>query len=213
MKLPSKQIEKRIFKSGYDLIIGVDEVGVGSLAGPAVVCAVAITNNFYNKNHHKLRGLRDSKLLQAKHREKFAEQLKKENDFTFVVASSSVKEIDKLNIYQATRKAMRKAVEQLESNFPLRKIVLVDGNTKIKGLEMEQRAIVKGDRKVFAIACASVIAKVARDKTMVQYAKKYPGYGFEKHKGYGTKHHQTQLTVLGPCAIHRRSFAPVAKLI
>lgn len=213
MKLPSKQIEKRIFKSGYDLIIGVDEVGVGSLAGPAVVCAVAITNNFYNKNHHKLRGLRDSKLLQAKYREKFAEQLKKENDFTFVIASSSNKEIDKLNIYQATRKAMRKAVEQLESNFPLRKIVLVDGNTKIKGLEMEQRAIVKGDRKVFAIACASVIAKVARDKTMVQYAKKYPGYGFEKHKGYGTKHHQTQLTVLGPCAIHRRSFAPVRKLI
>ncbi len=213
MKLPSKQIEKRIFKSGYDLIIGVDEVGVGSLAGPAVVCAVAITNNFYNKNHHKLRGLRDSKLLQAKHREKFAEQLKKENDFTFVITSSSNKEIDKLNIYQATRKAMKKAVEKLESNLPVRKIVLVDGNTKIKGLDIDQRAIVKGDRKIFAIACASIIAKVFRDKLMVKYAKKYPGYGFEKHKGYGTKYHQTQLTVLGPCAIHRKSFAPVAKLI
>lgn len=213
MRLPSKQIEKRLFKSGYDLIIGVDEVGVGALAGPAVVCAVAITNNFYNKNHRQLRRLRDSKLLQATYREKFAEQLKKEKDFTFVLASSSNKEIDKLNIYQATRKAMRKAVGQLKSNFPLRKMVLVDGNTKIKGLEIEQRAIVKGDRKVFAIACASIIAKVFRDKLMAQYAVKFPGYGFEKHKGYGTEYHQNRLLKLGPCKIHRKSFAPVARLL
>ena len=213
MKLPSKQIEKRIFRSGYDLIIGVDEVGVGSLAGPVVVCAVAITNNFYNKNHRKLRRLRDSKLLQAKHREKFAEQLKKEKDFTFVVTSSSNKEIDRLNIYQATRKAMRKAVGRLESNFPLRKIVLVDGNTKIKGLEMDQKTIVKGDRKVFAIACASIIAKVFRDKMMINYARRFPGYGFERHKGYGTKEHQTQLASLSFCEIHRKSFSPVKKLL
>ena len=213
MKLPSKQIEIRIFKSGYDLIIGVDEVGVGSLAGPAVVCAVAMTNNFYNKNHRKLRRLRDSKLLRAKDREKFAEQLEKEKNFTFVIASASNKEIDKLNIYQATRKAMRKAVGRLESNFPLRKMVLVDGKTKIKGLEIEQTAIIKGDKKVFAIACASIIAKVFRDKLMIKYANKFPDYGFEKHKGYGTKYHQGQLTKFGPCAIHRRSFAPVAKLI
>ena len=88
--------------------------------------------------------------------------------------------------------------------FPL--IVLVDGKTKIVGLKYDQEAIVKGDRKVFAIACASIIAKVYRDKIMVRYAKKYPGYGFEKHKGYGTKYHQAQLAVLGPSLIHRRSF-------
>ena len=211
MKLPSKQIEKRIFRSGYDLIIGVDEVGVGSLAGPVVVCAVAITNNFYNKNHRKLRRLRDSKLLQAKHREKFAEQLKKEKDFTFVITSSSNKEIDRLNIYQATRKAMRKAVGRLESNFPLRKIVLVDGNTKIKGLETDQKTIVKGDRKVFAIACASIIAKVFRDKMMINYARRFPGYGFERHKGYGTKEHQTQLASFSFWEIHSKSFSPVQK--
>lgn len=213
MKLPSKQIEKRLFKSGYDLIIGVDEVGVGALAGPAVVCAVAVTNNFYNKNHRKLYRLRDSKLLQTKHREKFAEQLKKEKDFSFVVASSSNKEIDRLNIYQATRKAMQKAIGRLETNFPLRKIALVDGNTKIKGLEIDQTAIVKGDRKVFAIACASIIAKVFRDKLMAKYAVKFPGYGFEKHKGYGTEYHQNRLLKLGPCKIHRKSFAPVARLL
>jgi len=88
----------------------------------------------------------------------------------------------------------------------LKTIILVDGRTKINGLELEQMPIVKGDRKVFAIACASIIAKVHRDKMMVRYAKKYPGYGFEKHKGYGTKYHQIRLTAFGPCAIHRRSF-------
>lgn len=213
MKLPSKQIEKRLFKSGYDLIIGVDEVGVGSWAGPAVVCAVAVTNSFYNRNHRKLRRLRDSKLLQTKHREKFAEQLKKEKDFSFVVALSSNNEIDKLNIYQATRKAMRKAVGRLETNFPLRKMVLVDGKTQIAGLKIDQTAIVKGDRKIFSIACASIIAKVFRDKLMFQYSVKFPGYGFEKHKGYGTKYHQKRLFELGPCRIHRKSFAPVGKLL
>ena len=95
----------------------------------------------------------------------------------------------------------------------LKTIILVDGRTKINGLELEQMPIVKGDRKVSAIACASIIAKVHRDKMMVRYAKKYPGYGFEKHKGYGTKYHQAQLAALGPCEIHRRSFTPVAKLL
>lgn len=88
----------------------------------------------------------------------------------------------------------------------LNTIVLVDGRTKINGLNMEQMPVVKGDRKVFAIACASIIAKVYRDKMMTRYAKKYPGYGFEKHKGYGTKYHQANLIALGPCEIHRKSF-------
>jgi len=95
----------------------------------------------------------------------------------------------------------------------LKTIILVDGKTEIAGLKIPQIPIVKGDRKVFSIACASIIAKVARDKMMKNYAKKFPNYGFERHKGYGTKLHQAQLAVLGPCKIHRRSFAPVAKLL
>jgi ribonuclease HII len=109
---------------------------------------------------------------------------------------------------------MRRAIKKLQTtHYKLQTIVLVDGKTEIAGLKIPQMAIVKGDRKVFAIACASLIAKVTRDKAMKKYAKKYPNYGFERHKGYGTKLHQAQLAVLGPCKIHRRSFAPVAKLL
>lgn len=207
MKLPRKTLEKKLFSDGYQLIYAIDEVGMGCLAGPVVVCAVAITNSFYNKHHKKLRWIRDSKLLQPKQREKFSDALLKEKDLVYALAFSYPKTIDKLNIYQAARQAMRKAIEKLTTNdIQLKNIVLIDGKTKIKGLAREQMAIVKGDRKVFAIACASIIAKVYRDKMMDKYAKKYPGYGFEKHKGYGTKFHQAQLASLGPCDIHRRSF-------
>lgn len=229
MKLPKKTLEKKLFAGGYSLIYAVDEVGMGCLAGPVVVCAVAMTNHFYNKHHKKLQWLRDSKLLPSGQREKFAEELLKEKDLVYALAYARPKTIDKINIYQAARFGMKQAIKKVEcgglkveknklkkphSTFYIpRSIVLIDGRTKIKGLNMEQMPIVKGDRKVFAIACASIIAKVFRDKMMTRYAKKYPGYGFEKHKGYGTKYHQAQLIVLGPCEIHRKSFAPVSKLI
>ena len=214
MKLPRKTLERKLFANGYSLIFAVDEVGMGCLAGPVVVCAVGMTNHFYKKHHKKLRRIRDSKLLQVGQREKFADELVKEKDLVYAIAQCSSKTIDKLNIYNAARLAMRRAIEKLKPNtYNLKTIVLVDGKTKIKGLLIEQQAIVKGDRKVFAIACASIIAKVFRDKMMVKYAKKYPEYGFEKHKGYGTKYHQAKLTSLGPCEIHRKSFAPVTKLI
>ena len=262
MKLPQKTLEKKLFKSGYRLIYAVDEVGMGCLAGPVVVCAVGITNTFYisqrltrlrrDKLHKNLSGLRESKLLSAAQREHFAAELLKEKDLVYALALASPKTTDRLNIYQASRLAMKRAVLRLANpkseirnpkqspkisnlksenvlNFKnldldivsnlvlrasdLKSIVLVDGKTKIKSLDMEQMAIVKGDRKVFAIACASIIAKVYRDRMMTKYAKKYPGYGFEKHKGYGTKYHQAKLTSLGPCEIHRKSFAPVTKLI
>ena len=216
MRLPTKTIEKRLFKSGYQLIYAVDEVGVGCLAGPVVVCAVGLTNTFYNKHHKKLRWLRESKLLSSHQREKFAKELLTEN-IAHAISYAYPKTIDRLNIYNAARQAMKRAVVALRpaqgDQDYLKKIVLIDGRTKIKGLKIEQMAIVKGDRKVFAIACASIIAKVYRDKMMTRYAKKYPSYGFEKHKGYGTKYHQAQLAVLGPCAIHRKSFAPVTKLL
>ncbi len=213
MKLPHKTLEKNLFKSGYGYVFGVDEVGVGCLAGPVVVCAIAMTNHFYSKHHKKLRWLRESKLLLPHQREKFAEELLKERDLVYAISSISPKTIDKINIYNAARLGMKNAIKKLKPGFNLKTIVLVDGKTKIKGIEYEQMPIVKGDRKIFAIACASIIAKVHRDKMMTRYAKKYPNYGFEKHKGYGTKYHQIQLAALGPCEIHRKSFAPVAKMI
>ena len=211
MKLPNKSVERKLFKSGYRLIYAVDEVGMGCLAGPVVVCAVALTNTFYNKAHKKLKWLRESKLLNAKQRELFSIELLKEKDLVYALAYSYPKTIDKLNIYNAARLAMRRAIIKLtpsvqSSVLNIRSIVLVDGKTKIKNLNMEQKPVIKGDRKVFAIACASIIAKVFRDKMMVRYAKKYPEYGFEKHKGYGTKYHQVRLAFLGPCHIHRQSF-------
>lgn len=228
MKVPQKTLERKYLESGYDLVIGVDEVGMGCLAGPVVVCAVAFDKKFFEKSHHKLHWLRDSKLLLPKKREEFAAQLWKDKNLRFKICYCFPKTIDKINIYQAARKAMKRAVNKVSGfrfqvltnkknplqpkSYNLKTVVLVDGKTKIAGLKFDQQAIIKGDRKVFAIACASILAKVFRDKMIRRYAKKFPGYGFEKHKGYGTKEHLIQLKKLGPCAIHRFSFAPVAKL-
>ncbi|MBI2057824.1 MAG: ribonuclease HII [Candidatus Yanofskybacteria bacterium] len=238
MKLPSKTLERKLFAGGYRCIVAVDEVGMGCLAGPVVVCAVSFNKDFFKKSHKKLRWLRDSKQLLPHQREKFAAELLKQKNFHYQISYCHSKTIDKINIYQAARKAMGRAVRNVISyrlqvisknsepttyDLPVRQslgaggkpktIILVDGKTKIQGMPLEQRAIVKGDRKVFAIACASILAKVFRDKMMVKYAKKFPGYGFEKHKGYGTKEHQVRLAKLGPCPIHRRSFWPVSNLI
>jgi ribonuclease HII len=214
MRLPHKTLERKLFASGYRHVIGVDEVGMGCLAGPVVVCAVLFDKKFFKKSHKKLRWLRDSKLLSPQKREKFSSELQKEKWVKFRLAYCFPKTIDRLNIYQAARLAMRRAVKELDSKSRApNSIALVDGKSQITGLGLPQMAIVKGDRKVFAIACASVIAKVARDKMMANYAKKIPDYGFERHKGYGTKFHQAQLAALGPSKIHRRSFAPVAKML
>ncbi|MBI2627292.1 MAG: ribonuclease HII [Parcubacteria group bacterium] len=236
MKLPHKTLERKLFQSGYKNIIAVDEVGMGALAGPVVVCAVSFRKEFYAKQHKKLSHLRDSKLLTSYQREKFANELFHVPGFMFHVSYCYPKTIDRLNIYQAARLAMRRVVKRImqkskikNQNYKLkfknklhvssfkfqdsRTIVLVDGKNKINGLDMEQLPIIKGDRKVFAIACASIIAKVYRDKMMLNYAKKYPEYGFEKHKGYGTRFHQARLITFGPSKIHRRSFNPVAKTV
>lgn len=211
-------------------MIGVDEVGMACLAGPVYVCAVLFTKQFFKKTHKKLRWLRDSKQLLPHQREKFFNELIKKRGIKYQLASCNPATIDKLNIYQAARRAMRRAVHRLvyrlqftvyrkklislkTENCKLKTIILVDGKTSIKGLNLPQMAIVKGDRKVFAIACASIIAKVTRDRLMDRLAKRYPQYGLEKHKGYPTKLHKTMLTRHGICEIHRKSFAPVAKLL
>ena len=227
MRLPAKTLEQRLLNSGYRYVVGVDEVGMGCLAGPVFVSAVIVDKKFFSKRHKALRWLRDSKLLSRGQREKFFEAIKNEEEIYYEIAFCKPKTIDKLNIYQAARLAMRRAILKIFNyQFSIKRftnsknkepkiktIILVDGKTKIKGLDFDQMPIVKGDRKVFAIACASIIAKVMRDKAMMRYSKKFPGYGFEKHKGYGTEYHKAQLVSLGPCEIHRKSFTPVFKLL
>jgi len=231
MRLPTKTLEQRLLRSGYRYVVGVDEVGMGCLAGPVFVSAVVVGKKFFSRRHKNLGWLRDSKLLSKSQREKFFKAIKNEKEIHYEIAFCKPKTIDKLNIYQAARLAMRRAILKIfnyqfsiinelsinqstnsKNKEPkIKTIILVDGKTKIKGLDFDQMPIVKGDRKVFAIACASIIAKVMRDKTMMRYSKKFPGYGFDKHKGYGTEYHKAQLVSLGPCEIHRKSFTPVLK--
>lgn len=177
-------------------IIGVDEVGMGCLAGPVVVCAVSTTNTYKIGDF----GITDSKKLSTKQREACVSQIKKLK-INYQLSLCYPKTIDKINIYQASRRAMKKIVTKLKGDM-----ILVDGNKKIPNLKLPQQAIIKGDQKVFAIACASILAKVYRDKMMIRYSKKYPQYGFEKHKGYGTKLHYAMLSQHGPCKLHRKSF-------
>ena len=210
MIFPTKTIERNLFRDGYQSVIGVDEVGMGCLAGPVVVCAVSLTKAFYQRNNVKLLGIRDSKLLTPRQREAYATELFQSKWLKYQISYCYPQTIDKLNIYQAARKAMRRAISKLTSRESM---VLVDGPHLIAGLDLPQRAIIKGDRTVFAIACASVIAKVHRDRMMARYAKRFPQYGFECHKGYGTKLHVAMLAQYGPSAIHRHSFAPVEKLV
>jgi len=226
MILPRKTLELKLLKN-YRYIIAVDEVGMGSLAGPVVVCAAVFDKKFFRKKRPKLHWLRDSKLLSPKKREEFARELFRVPGLKFQICYSYPKIIDRINIYQAARLAMRRAVTRLavgDKQYAIgqkgpiayslkpKAIILVDGPHKIPGLDIEQIPIVKGDRKIFAIACASIIAKVYRDRMMANYGKRFPDYGFERHRGYSTRLHRTQLTALGPTPIHRRSFTPVARL-
>ena len=184
---------------------------MGCLAGPVVVCAVVFTKEFFVKRHENLHWIRDSKLLLPKARSVYSDELKQEH-VTYEVGYCFPKTIDRINIYQAARTAMRRAIARLK--VPLEtSYLLVDGDKKVHGISMQQQPIVKGDRKVFSIACASVLAKVFRDRMMEKYARKFPGYGFELHKGYSTKLHQARLVELGPSPIHRRSFSRVGKLV
>ena len=208
MRLPTKSLERKLFNQGYRKIIAVDEVGMGSLAGPVVVAAVQFNKRFFKKRHKNLHWLRDSKLLAPHQRENFVQELLKEKNLNYQIGYCYPKTIDRVNIYQAARLAMRRAIKKIQ-NAKLknsRTIVLVDGKNKIKGLNLEQMPIIKGDRKIFSIACASLIAKVFRDKMMERYAKKFFRYGFEKHKGYGTKFHRMMLLKHGRSPIHRNSF-------
>lgn len=210
MKLPSKSLERSLLLKEYEAVCGVDEVGIGCLAGPVVVCAAIFHKDFFKKNHTNLTNVRDSKLLNAKQRETYTAHLKKLPGISYAISLTYPEKIDRINIYQAARAAMRRSIKRLVARSgKLKTIVLVDGPAKIQKLELPQIAITKGDRKIFAIACASIIAKTYRDRMMTRYAKKFPDYGFELHKGYGTPRHLAALARYGPSPIHRNSFTPV----
>lgn len=181
-------------------IAGVDEVGRGPLAGPVVTAAVILPA------HHGIEGLRDSKKLSAKQREALSLVIR-ERAIAWALGRAESQEVDSINILQASLRAMERAVMQL-SVVPHH--VLVDGR-HIPTLPMEVTAIINGDDKEPAISAASILAKVMRDHEMTRLAQQYPGYGFERHKGYGTKAHLAALAERGPCALHRFSFAPVAR--
>lgn len=207
--LPRKTFERNLLTEGYFPLVGVDEVGMACLAGPVVVCALAVEPGFYAVSHPTLANLRDSKALLPHQRDRYAEALMQQPGLQWRIASRNPAIIDHMNIYQASRDAMREAVHELVGGVGqngIGPIVLVDGNKTVSNLEFPQRAIVKGDRKVWAIAAASIIAKVHRDRLMVEYAREYPAYGFEQHKGYPTRLHYARLRQHGPCMLHRRSF-------
>jgi ribonuclease HII len=183
------------------LIAGVDEAGRGPLAGPVVAAAVILDPK------KPISGLADSKTLSEKKR-LMLDQAIQENALAWSIAEATVAEIDRLNILQATLLAMKRAVEQLSTRPDH---VLVDGN-RLPVLAVSAQAIVQGDRKIPAISAASILAKVHRDRIMDGYAKEFPGFAFDLHKGYGTRQHLSELAKFGPLNIHRRSFKPVKDL-
>ncbi len=203
---PLLEYEGRLWSKGLISIAGVDEAGRGPLAGPVVAAAVILDRNFAESQYSSiLDGLTDSKKLTASKREHFFAILSESPSAECSVGMSDHDEIDSINILQATYLAMERAVSGLGK---LPEHVLVDG-LPVSGLPSDSTAIVKGDSLSLSIAAASIIAKVTRDRMMVQFHEKYPVYGFDSHKGYGSKRHMQSLLEHGPCPIHRRSFRPV----
>lgn len=200
--------ELPLWSSGLTRVAGVDEAGRGPLAGPVVAAAVILPPRWAETGlPPALHGLNDSKQLTESRREKFFEFITECPDIEWGIAEVAAEVIDTINILQATHRAMNAALEQLRS---LPSHALVDGRP-VKSLRVPQTAIVKGDAKSYSIAAASVLAKVTRDRQMLAWAQKFPAYGFPEHKGYGTAKHLAAIAVHGPCAIHRRSFAPLKK--
>ncbi len=202
----------------YDLIIGVDEVGRGCLAGDTCAAAVVLNYDRVNKLDPKIKNLiRDSKLLSKAQRQKTKAHLLADGLCShYAVESVSAAVIDQIGIQQAIFQAMRQAIFKILSlQQNLKVIVLVDGHLKIPKLnqnfiDIEQRAIVKGDQLCYSIAASSILAKVTRDSTMDEAANAFPLFGFENHMGYGTVKHLQALKDFGPTPLHRKSFAPVA---
>ena len=189
------EIEHSLFDNGYKMIAGVDEAGRGPLAGDVYAAAVILPPDIC------IEGLNDSKKISEKKREKLFDEIK-EVALAYAVATASVAEIDEFNIRNATYIAMNRAIEALQIKPDY---VIVDGDC-IKECNYPHECVVKGDARSLSIAAASILAKVSRDRKMLELAEKYPRYGFEKHKGYGTKVHIEALKEFGASEIHRKTF-------
>lgn len=195
------EYENKYYAQNKKYVAGVDEVGRGPLAGPVVSAAVIMPKDFY------LEGVTDSKKLSEKKRNEF-EKLILENAVAVSISFIDEKIIDEINIYEASRKAMIEAINNLKVKPD---IVLVDAMPL--NIEIETESIIKGDMKSFTIACASIVAKQARDRFMDELALTYPNYGFEKHKGYPTKLHKEALRKYGVLEIHRKTYKPVQEVL
>jgi len=211
MKFPNFNEEKKLWKQGL-VVAGLDEAGRGPLAGPVVAAAVVVRQ--IPRNKMQFPKIDDSKKLSAAQREFFYEKLIHNENVRWGIGVVSEKIIDKINILEATKLAMKKAVKNLNADF-----LLIDGNFTLNPVAFakdfgapKQKSIIKGDQRVFSIAAASIIAKVTRDRIMRQMHKKYPEYGFDRHKGYGTAAHLLAIENFGPCKIHRKTFWPISDI-
>ena len=189
------EIENSVYADGYRLVCGVDEAGRGPLAGPVCAAAVILPKDL------EIPGLTDSKKLTDKKRRELFPVIQ-ENAIAYGIGYASHEEIDQINILQATFLAMQRAIDQLEGKADF---ALIDGNRE-KDFGVPARTVVKGDSLSASIAAASILAKVSRDNLMLEMAERYPEYGFDVHKGYGTKAHYEALSTHGPCPIHRMTF-------
>jgi ribonuclease HII len=198
--------ERELWKARVLYIAGVDEAGRGPLAGPVVAGAAILPARWIEDGLPRaLRGLNDSKQLTSRQRETFFEVLKNSPEVHFATAEVDSEQVDTLNIYYATHRAMNLALGRLRVS-PHH--VLVDG-TRVTAIRFPQTPLVEGDTRSYSIAAASVIAKVTRDRLMTHFDRQWPAYGFAEHKGYATPQHVAALLAHGPCPIHRRSFAPL----
>ncbi len=194
------ELEQELWDKGYKYIACIDEVGRGCLAGDVVACAIVLPAGLL------IEGVKDSKKLTAKKRE-YLYDIIKENAIAIGIGSMDSKAIDKFNIKECTLLAMKKAIDDLKDiygNLIVPDYVLIDAEKL--AIDIPQSSIIKGDEKCHGIAAASIIAKVYRDRKCDKWASEYPQYGFEKHKGYGTKAHIESIKKYGPCLIHRKSF-------
>ena len=189
------EFEQQAAAKGYRAVCGVDEAGRGPLAGPVCAAAVILPQG------KLIEGVNDSKKLSEKKREALFEVIKAEAR-SYAVAYASIEEIEELNILNATMLAMKRAVEGLSVKADF---AMIDGN-RLPPLDIDAEYIIKGDAKSMSVACASILAKVSRDRLLYGYAKEFPQYGFDKHKGYGTKAHRDAILRYGPCKYHRLSF-------
>ncbi|MBR7132954.1 MAG: ribonuclease HII [Clostridia bacterium] len=194
--MPDFEYEAAALRQGYTAVCGVDEAGRGPLAGPVCAAAVILSPEC------EIEGLNDSKKLSEKKREALFDVIC-QKAVSFSIAYGELEEIEKFNILEATFLAMNRAIEGLETKADF---ALIDGNRVPKGIKIPCETVVKGDSKSASIAAASILAKVARDRLLLEYDQKYPEYNFKKHKGYGTKEHTDLILKHGPCEIHRMSF-------